>query len=99
MFDTFSHEDFIKIEKTKFRVLETAENVELELFEVSEKKTTKRQESFSLLLKSAPEYFLPQNSYRLNHAEYGDGELFIVPIEKNENGYVYQAVFNRLIEG
>lgn len=98
MFDTLKYEDFKKVEKTDFKVLNTNENVVLELVEVTEKKTTSRQESFSLWLKSSLEYFLPQGNYGLNHAQLGDGELFIVPIEKDENGFLYQAVFNRLIK-
>jgi hypothetical protein len=97
MFDTLSYEDLKKIENTNFTVLDSTENVALELVEVSEKKTTTRQESFSLWLRTSFDFFLPQNNYRLHHSELGDGELFIVPIEKDEKGFLYQAVFNRLI--
>lgn len=98
MFDSLGYDDFTKIEKTKFKVLDTTEDVELELYEVSERKITERQEIFSLWLKTPLKYMLQQGVYRLNHADLGDGELFIVPIEKTENNFIYQAVFNRLVK-
>ncbi len=98
MFDSLSYDDFAKIENTKFKVLDTPEDVELELFEVSERKITTRQEIFSLWLRTPLKYLLEQGVYRLNHAELGDGELFIVPVEKTETNFLYQAVFNRLVK-
>lgn len=98
MFDSLGYDDFTKIENTKFKVLDMPETVELELYEVSERKITTRQEVFSLWLKTPLKYLLEQGVYRLNHEELGDGELFIVPVEKTENAFIYQAVFNRLVK-
>ncbi|RXT04272.1 hypothetical protein [Ammoniphilus sp. CFH 90114] len=55
-------------------------------------------ESFSLLFSGPLEVFLPQQLYSFQHPELGVVELFIVPVEKKEDQYEYEAVFNRLIE-
>ena len=37
---------------------------------------------------------LPQRTYRMEHAEIGTFEIFLVPIGPDEKGLRYEAVFN-----
>jgi hypothetical protein len=37
---------------------------------------------------------LLQRMHRLKHDKMGELEIFLVPVGKNERGYLYQAVFN-----
>lgn len=52
------------------------------------------REPFSLLFKSASPVILPQKSYRVSHPSVGAHDIFLVPIARDVQGIVYQAVFN-----
>lgn len=98
MLDQLKYEVYKDIKDTKFTVLGFDRLYEIELSEVSANKERNGYEMFSLFFKSPKDYFLPQQIYKLAHEELGEGEIFIVPIEETESGYLYQSVFNRLIE-
>lgn len=98
MFEKLKYEDFADNQKTIFNVLGFEEIYTIELNEVSERKTVNDYEMFSLIFSGPREYLLPQQLYKLSHEKLGEGEIFIVPIEQKENGFLYQAVFNRRIE-
>ena len=51
------------------------------------------REPFSLLFVGPPEPVLPQRIYRLEHAEMGALDLFLVPIGRGPEGTRYEAVF------
>lgn len=72
--------------------------VGLELIEVSELKKSKRQERFSLVFRGPLAMPMGQGRYEVEHAELGTFELFIVPIARDERGFSYEAVFNRLLK-
>jgi len=42
--------------------------------------------------------FLDQGVHNLSHDQMGDFELFIVPIKRDEHGFYYEAIFNRIRE-
>jgi hypothetical protein len=84
---------------TKFRLgLVVPERVvELELVEVQAQDDVAGQtERFSAIFRGAHDPFLPQSSYAMEHEELGSFELFIVPIRKDNEGFYYEAVFNRV---
>ena len=84
---------------TRFRaVLQDSTVMEMELIEVIDRRSTPRQEQFSLLFRAAQEAPIQQGMYRLEHDRLESGELFLVPVSRDEKGVCYQAVFNRLIE-
>ena len=90
-------DEFAAALNTRFQVtVEGADTIELELVEVSDLIAMRRQEKFSLLFQGPPHILLPQQIYRMAHAQLGEIELFIVPVGINEAGYSYEAVFNRL---
>ena len=83
---------------TKFRIGIDPENiVELELVEVQAHDDVPGQtERFSALFRGALDHFLPQNTYRMEHEQFGSVEIFIVPIRRDDAGFYYEAVFNRV---
>ncbi len=95
MLDNLKYEDYVGELNTKFHLTETS--VEIELIEVSEKKSTVQQEMFSLIFRGAKDNFLEQKIYRMRHEKLGDGDLFLVPIAEKPDGYRYEAGFNRII--
>ena len=51
-------------------------------------------ERFSLFFDGAVDRHLPQRMYHLTHEAMGEMDIFLVPIEKKENAFRYEAVFN-----
>ena len=99
MADSLTHEAFARNLKTKFQVqLEADQSVELGLIEVSELKLFPRQEEFSILFLGPNEFFLGQGTRLMEHAEMGQFDLFLVPIRQDDQGYYYEAVFNRILQ-
>ena len=49
---------------------------------------------FSLLFRGPPRPVLPQRIYRMEHADLGAFDLFIVPIGPDGEGMRYEAVFS-----
>ena len=97
--DRFEQAAFLENLGSTFCILiGSAENVELELIEVSEQKTSRFQEMFSVVFRSHEGSVLPQRIYRLEHEKMGQFDLFLVPIKKDDQGVYYEAVFNRLLE-
>ena len=94
---SLDHETFSKYLNTKFRVTYGESlAVETELGKVSELQLTGRQERFSLIFRGPSEPMLNQGIYAFDHDQMGGFSLFIVPIQRNENGTQYEVVFNRL---
>jgi hypothetical protein len=83
---------------TKFRLtVEPEKTVELELVEVETHGDVAGQtERFAAVFRGALDTFLQQRTYALEHEALGSFELFIVPIRKDEQGFYYEAVFNRV---
>ena len=51
------------------------------------------REPFSLLFSGPLELFLQQHMYTLQHDELGSVEMFLVPVNQDENNTFYEAVF------
>lgn len=94
-----AYEEFVKNRNSRFLALIGQEvEVELMLSEVTEKKISKYQEQFSLFFIGKPENFLPQSIYKLKHDILGSFDLFLVPIGKDRHGFIYEAIFNNLLQ-
>lgn len=52
------------------------------------------RDPFSLTFKSESAVILPQKQYRLKNADMGSLDVFLVPIGRDVQGILYQAVFN-----
>lgn len=48
---------------------------------------------FSIVFRGPADPVLPQRIYHFEHAELGDLELFVVPIGRDAEGVLYEAVF------
>src|SRR5262245_31830038 len=94
---SLTHEEFSKHANTKFQVpMDEHPPVELDLIEVSELKMYPRQEEFTILFRGPLEAFLDQGVRPIKHDQMGEFELFIVPIKQDEQGFYYEAIFNRV---
>jgi archaellum component FlaF (FlaF/FlaG flagellin family) len=83
---------------TKFRLSSgTGQSVEVELVEVTDNGEVAGQtERFSALFRGSLEHFFQQGTYSLEHEQLGSFDLFIVPVRKDEAGFYYEAIFNRV---
>ena len=97
MLDILSYEELAAEVGTKFLLTDTPAPVELEFIKITERRGNARQEYFSLFFRGAPEFVLPQKIYAMRHEKLGAGELFLVPVERTDQGVEYEAAFNRLI--
>lgn len=85
---------------TKFRVSwGTEDSAELELIEATSfaKGARKGVERvpFTLTFRAATtQFYLPQGTYRLDHASHGELHIFLVPIGPDDVGMRFEAVFN-----
>ena len=93
------HAEFTRHLNTKFRIhLSEAETVEAELTDVSAHLVSSRQERFSIVFRISNETFLGQGLRQFDHDQMGSFQLFIVPIERSDEGTYYEAGVNRLIK-
>jgi len=54
---------------------------------------TASREQFSLHFRGHATPALVQRTYRLEHAQFGALEIFLVPIRRDADGMIYEAVF------
>lgn len=52
------------------------------------------REPFSLIFRSGSPVVFPQKTYRLKNATLGALDVFLVPVGRDVQGVLYQAVFN-----
>lgn len=99
MLATLPKASFAESLNTRFRaVLQDSSVIEMELIEVMDRRSTPKQEQFSILFRAQQEAPLEQGLYQLEHDQLGSGEIFLVPVSRDDKGVCYQAVFNRLID-
>ena len=96
MLDALSHADFTPQLNTKFRLLPpSAPALELELIQADEYTSAPHQERFSLIFLGPLGAPIEQGIYPLEHDQLGAGDIFLVPISRDEKGFCYEAAFNR----
>ncbi len=89
---TVTPEQFDPLIGTRFSVNGIADV--LELLEVTRLKSpSSRAQPFSLLFTSKSHKLL-QDTFQLAHTELGELEVFIVPLQPDVRGALYEAVFN-----
>lgn len=49
---------------------------------------------FSLVFHNTSVLLFPQQQYPMRHPRLGELNIFVVPIARNRDGFLYQAVFN-----
>ena len=99
MLENMTAATFSEVLNTKFRLqLRSPDFVELELIKVEDFATSSRQVRFSILFRGPLDQALLQGMYRMEHDQLGTFDLFIVPIAKEDDGILYEAVFNRIVK-
>ena len=95
MLESFTVETFSGRVGEPFRIrFEPEDAVEVELVEAQALGTAEgRRAPFSLVFRAPKEPIYPQRIYAVEHDELGSFELFLVPIEPDEAGARYEAVF------
>lgn len=53
-----------------------------------------RSEPFALVFRGPQDLPLPQATYQLQHDQLGELAVFLVPINQDEEGFYYEAIFN-----
>ena len=81
---------------SKFIVRDAGAPVELELSEVTEPPTLPKLELFTLIFRGPAAPHLPQKIYHLEHAKLGTLPIFLTAVGADEDGILYEAVFNRV---
>lgn len=93
--EALNHGDYVDKVNTKFSVAERDEPLDLELVEANRAEMS-GGESFSLVFRGGKDQFLPQGLYNLEHESLENGIIFLVPVGEDNDGYLYEAVFNRM---
>lgn len=52
------------------------------------------REPFSLLFRHEAAVVFPQRIYTMNNESMGEFGIFLVPIARDRDGFIYQAIFN-----
>jgi hypothetical protein len=83
---------------SEFQIMENGSPVcALQLTGIVQRTKTPTQETFSLMFRGPLTPFLPQGIRSLKHGELGELDIFLVPVEKEKDGFEYEAVFNLLL--
>jgi hypothetical protein len=94
--DKVTKDTFEPITGSVFRLaIENKPAIPLELVEVlgNGLQGRARREQFSLRFRGPASPALVQRIYRLEHATLGTLEIFLVPIQRDASGMIYEAVF------
>jgi hypothetical protein len=98
MLEKLHSQSFARCLHETFRVIPPGTDAfDLELIQVTEQFKTPRQEAFSIVFRGPAASFMQQGIYPLRNESLGELDLFLVPIGHDDGGYLYEAVFNRLV--
>lgn len=50
--------------------------------------------AFTLLFRNTALFLFPQQIYQMRHPKIGEVGIFLVPIAREQQGFLYQAIFN-----
>ncbi|GAB4527174.1 MAG: hypothetical protein Tsb0019_29190 [Roseibium sp.] len=91
---TLTIRDFETMLDTPFAVRSVPGDVELSLVEVKAMGSGEREGgAFSLLWQGPPQPVLEQATYTLFQPEFGERDVFLVPVAEKDAGIQYEAVF------
>ncbi len=99
MLEKLTHKDFAKHLNQRFRLRSEDGELQLELIEATAIRTSgKRPDGvrapFSLVFRGPKEVPLAQMMYDIEHQAMGNLGLFMVPIGPDDQGMLYEVVFN-----
>jgi hypothetical protein len=61
---------------------------------LAQRSPTAARPPFSLLFRNAASFLFPQQTYQMRHPRLGEIGIFLVPVAREREGFLYQAVFN-----
>ncbi len=99
MLDKLTQEDFAKHLNQCFRLRSEAGDLQLELIEATAIRTNGeppdgKRAPFSVVFRGPKEVPLAQMIYDIEHQDMGSLPLFMVPIGPDDQGMLYEVVFN-----
>lgn len=101
MADQLEFNDFKSLLNQTFQIEAEPEKwVAAELIEAQEfkgyitLKEEKRRIPFSIVFRAEPVTQLSEKIYLIKHNQLGEKQIFLVPLQPDENGTYYEAVFN-----
>lgn len=95
MSEIFDYEMFANGLNSVYRAMLPADKtVDLRLDTVSQLRSQGIWRNFSITLRGPDESFLPQGMYTLSHQQSGESDIFLVPVGRDIEGFIYEAVFN-----
>lgn len=80
-----------------FEVVDGSSSFELKLTRVIEHSNTENNVAFSVFFHGPADRFMPQGTRTLCHAQFGEMDIFLVPVAKTNAGFEYEAVFNTIL--
>jgi hypothetical protein len=101
--DSLALARFSEVQGTGFRVRVGSAEELLQLAQVTPGPSTPagakgpHYENFSLIFHGTGSRLIPQGTYAFSHEQLGAFDLFIVPVGREGEVILYQAVFNRLL--
>lgn len=96
MTEDISYAGYRSAVDTMFRIEHGGISIPLRLAEVTEVRTGRGLEQFSLVFHGSGDRTLQQGTYELHHDVLGTMHLFIVPVlGSNAERMIYEAVFSR----
>ena len=99
MLENLTLQTFSDLLNSKFQMfISDDSSVEIELVEVEQRRSTPRQEQFSVVFRVPASVPAEQGVYRIKHDELGEVELFLVPYKKEGEDIYFEAFFNRLLK-
>jgi hypothetical protein len=78
-------------------VIDISSPFNLKLTKVIEHSKTEINEAFSVFFLGPVDHFMPQGTRKLRHAQFGEMEIFLVPVAKTNAGFEYEAAFNYIL--
>jgi hypothetical protein len=98
MLEKLTRQSFSERLNSKFQLFISADSaIEIELVEVEQRRSTPRQEQFSVVFRVPASVPAQQGVYRVKHDDLGEFELFLVPYRKEAEAIYFEAFFNRLL--
>lgn len=76
--------------------VDAADRVEVEVLGAERVPGRPDSRDFSVLFRGPDEPQLSQGTYVMDLDDLGTQSLFLVPVDRSEDGFVYEAVFTRL---
>jgi hypothetical protein len=98
MLEELTRSSFSEELNSKFQLFVEAETaVEIELVEVEQRRSTPRQDQFSVVFRAPASVPARQGVYRMKHERLGEFEIFLVPYKGDQDAIYFEAFFNRLL--